>query len=105
MESAIRNMCQLGLLLALVIAGLGQVNGAGECGIVSADIEALTLAPCASAAQDVNVAVSSSCCDAVQTLSKNPACLCAVLLCLILPRVQECEPGCCNNHPKTVQHS
>ncbi|KAD5962137.1 hypothetical protein E3N88_13610 [Mikania micrantha] len=80
MKSSMRNMCQLGLLLALVIARLGQVNGAGECGIVSADIEALTLAPCVSAAQDMNVAVSSSCCDAVQTLIKNPACLCAVLL-------------------------
>ncbi|XP_076925297.1 uncharacterized protein LOC143588071 isoform X2 [Bidens hawaiensis] len=79
MEGSMRNMCLLGLLLALMIAGLGEVNGAHECGRADPNIEAFKLAPCASAAQDENASVSSSCCAAVKKLGQNPSCLCAVM--------------------------
>ncbi|KAJ0771868.1 putative lipid-transfer protein DIR1 [Helianthus annuus] len=78
MEGLMKNMCLLGLLLALVIAG--EVNGARECGRANPDMEAFKLAYCASAAQNKNASVSGSCCDAVQKLGQNPKCLCAVML-------------------------
>ncbi|KAM0013161.1 putative lipid-transfer protein DIR1 [Helianthus debilis subsp. tardiflorus] len=80
MEGSMKNMCLLGLLLALVIAGLGEVNGARECGSADPNMEAFKLAPCASAAQDENASVSGSCCAAVRKLGQNPKCLCAVML-------------------------
>ncbi|KAK9061133.1 hypothetical protein SSX86_018313 [Deinandra increscens subsp. villosa] len=80
MEASMKNMCLLGLLVALVIAGLGEVHGAGECGKANPDMEAYKLAPCASAAQDEHASVSASCCAAVKKLGQNPKCLCAVML-------------------------
>ncbi|PKA56421.1 hypothetical protein AXF42_Ash014924 [Apostasia shenzhenica] len=68
------------LLLLACIAGSRMANGAGECGRVSADMMALQLAPCASASQDANAAVSPSCCSAVHKIGQNPKCLCAVML-------------------------
>lgn len=75
-----KKMCVFGVVLVVVIVGLGEVNGAGECGKASPDMEAFKLAPCASAAQDENTSVSSSCCAAVKKLGQNPKCLCAVML-------------------------
>ncbi|XP_076903670.1 uncharacterized protein LOC143558796 [Bidens hawaiensis] len=79
MGGSMKKMCLLGLLLALMIAGLGEVNGAHECGRANPNMEAFKLAPCASAAQDENASVSSSCCAAVRKLGQNPSCLCAVM--------------------------
>lgn len=68
------------LAVLLVIAAWSEVNGAGECGKANPDMEAFKLAPCASAAQDENASVSSSCCAQVKKLGQNPKCLCAVML-------------------------
>ncbi|KAM7264954.1 hypothetical protein ACFE04_002637 [Oxalis oulophora] len=73
-----RFICILGLVV-LVISIVG-VNGAGECGNVSPDTEAFKLAPCASAAQNENSAVSGTCCDRIKKIGQNPSCLCAVML-------------------------
>jgi hypothetical protein len=68
-------------LAILSIAGLNQVDGAGECGKnTTPDMEAFKMAPCASAAQDENSSVSSQCCARVKKIGQNPACLCAVML-------------------------
>ncbi|KAK1409417.1 hypothetical protein QVD17_35943 [Tagetes erecta] len=80
MEASMKKICLLGFVAALVIAGLGEVNGAGECGKANPDMEAFKLAPCASAAQDEQASVSGSCCAAVKKLGQNPRCLCAVML-------------------------
>ncbi|KAI3745168.1 hypothetical protein L1987_58274 [Smallanthus sonchifolius] len=40
----------------------------------------MKLAPCATAAQDENVAVSDGCCAQVKIIGQNPSCLCAVML-------------------------
>ncbi|XP_076945653.1 uncharacterized protein LOC143616818 [Bidens hawaiensis] len=80
MEGAMKNICMFGFVVVLVIVGLGEVNGAGECGRANPDMEAFKLAPCASAAQDENASVSGSCCAAVKKLGQNPKCLCAVML-------------------------
>ncbi|PWA36565.1 hypothetical protein CTI12_AA598520 [Artemisia annua] len=69
-----------GVLVVLVLLGLSEVHGAGECGKANPDMEAFKLAPCASAAQDENASVSRSCCAQVKKLGKNPKCLCAVML-------------------------
>ncbi|CAA2990019.1 putative lipid-transfer protein DIR1 [Olea europaea var. sylvestris] len=66
------------ILVLLVI--VGTVNGAGPCGKSSPDEEAMSLAPCATAAQDINAAVPSSCCAQVKRIGQNPSCLCAVML-------------------------
>ncbi|KAI3757895.1 hypothetical protein L6452_05439 [Arctium lappa] len=68
------------LVVLVIITGLSEVNGAGECGKANPDMEAFKLAPCASAAQDVNASVSGRCCAQVTKLGKNPKCLCAVML-------------------------
>ncbi|KAL8210715.1 hypothetical protein R6Q57_005152 [Mikania cordata] len=80
MEESMKKICLFGFLLVLVIVGLGEVNGAHECGRKNPDMEAFKLAPCASAAQDENASVTSSCCAAVKKLGQNPKCLCAVML-------------------------
>lgn len=54
--------------------------GAGECPKSTPDAEAMKLLPCASAAQDADAAVPSSCCAQVKKLGQNPKCMCAVLL-------------------------
>ncbi|KAL3531759.1 hypothetical protein ACH5RR_005280 [Cinchona calisaya] len=66
----------------LVIFGIAVIDGAGggPCGKVSPDEAAISLAPCAMAAQDEKAAVSDSCCAQVKKLGQNPSCLCAVLL-------------------------
>ncbi|KAA8534152.1 hypothetical protein F0562_031655 [Nyssa sinensis] len=64
----------LGLLISLGIAGFNRVDGVGECGKSSPDAKAFKLAPCASAAQDEDAAVSKNCC------LQKPSCLCAVML-------------------------
>ncbi|KAJ3668912.1 hypothetical protein LUZ60_010862 [Juncus effusus] len=71
------------LILFLVLIGtihFGNVNGAGECGKIPPDRMALKLAPCGPAARDVRAPVSSQCCTQVQTIGRNPKCLCSVLL-------------------------
>lgn len=80
MEASVKYICLLGFFVVLVIAGFGEVNGAGECGKANPDMEAFKLAPCASAAQDEDASVSSSCCAQVKKLGQNPKCLCAVML-------------------------
>nr|XP_043631980.1 putative lipid-transfer protein DIR1 [Erigeron canadensis] len=80
MAATMKNILLFGFAVILVIAGLGEVNGAGECGKANPDMEAFKLAPCASAATDENASVSSSCCAAVKKLGQNPKCLCAVML-------------------------
>ncbi|CAI0443391.1 unnamed protein product [Linum tenue] len=74
-------MCLVVFAVFLGISGFAAVDGAGECGkSTTPDREAFKLAPCASAAQDQNAAVSSQCCAQVKKLGQNPACLCAVML-------------------------
>ncbi|KAM0023472.1 putative lipid-transfer protein DIR1 [Helianthus debilis subsp. tardiflorus] len=80
MEASMKNICLLGFVVALVIGGLGEVNGDGDCGKADPNMEAFKLAPCASAAQDENASVSGGCCAAVKKLGQNPKCLCAVML-------------------------
>ncbi|KAL2509599.1 Bifunctional inhibitor/lipid-transfer protein/seed storage 2S albumin superfamily protein [Forsythia ovata] len=75
MEGSLKVLC---ILVLLVI--VGTVNGAGPCGKSTPDQEAMSLAPCATAAQDINAAVSSSCCAQVKRIGQNPSCLCAVML-------------------------
>ncbi|XP_020700704.1 non-specific lipid-transfer protein-like [Dendrobium catenatum] len=79
MEAKVKCFVSLALLF-FSCAGFERVNGAGECGSISADIMAFQMAPCASASQDVNAAVSASCCSAIQKIDQNPKCLCAVML-------------------------
>lgn len=80
MEASMKNICFLAFLVVLSINVLNEVDGAGECGKSSPDMEAFKLAPCASAASDENAAVSAGCCKQVRTMGKNPSCLCAVML-------------------------
>ncbi|GKV28365.1 hypothetical protein SLEP1_g37434 [Rubroshorea leprosula] len=80
MEVPMKFICFLVFLLVLGINGFNRVDGAGECGKSSPDVEAFKLASCATAAQDANAQVPDSCCSQVKTLGKNPACLCAVML-------------------------
>uniref|UniRef100_A0A2P2QUL5 Putative lipid-transfer protein DIR1 n=1 Tax=Rhizophora mucronata TaxID=61149 RepID=A0A2P2QUL5_RHIMU len=76
-----RYTCFLMFIVILGIAGFSQVHGAGECGrSTNPDREAFKLAPCASAAQDADAAVSKQCCIQVKRIGQNPACLCAVML-------------------------
>ncbi|XP_047983792.1 non-specific lipid-transfer protein 3-like [Salvia hispanica] len=76
MEASTKALCFLALFLSVAIS----TNGAGECPKSTPDNEAMKLAPCASAAQDANAAVPSSCCAQVKKLGRNPKCLCAVML-------------------------
>ncbi|KAK9289869.1 hypothetical protein L1049_008030 [Liquidambar formosana] len=80
MAAPLKFICLLALLVAISIAGLERVDGAGECGKSSPENEAMKLAPCAMAAQDAKAAVSDSCCLQVKNLGQNPSCLCAVML-------------------------
>ncbi|XP_008785478.2 uncharacterized protein LOC103704106 [Phoenix dactylifera] len=80
MEVAMKYLCILGLLVVASIAGLERANGAGECGKVPVNRMAFRMAPCASASQDAEAQVSSTCCAEVQKLGQNPSCLCAVML-------------------------
>ncbi|XP_062157176.1 uncharacterized protein LOC133864778 [Alnus glutinosa] len=77
MEVPMKYICFLMLLITLGIAG---IDGAGECGTSSPDMEATKLAPCASAIQSQNARVSDRCCTQVKKLTQNPTCLCAVIL-------------------------
>ncbi|XP_042026615.1 putative lipid-transfer protein DIR1 [Salvia splendens] len=77
MGASTKALCLLGLLLLSLSI---STNGAGECPRSTPDNEAMKLAPCASAAQDANAAVPSSCCTQVKKLGQNPKCLCAVML-------------------------
>ncbi|KAB5544316.1 hypothetical protein DKX38_012428 [Salix brachista] len=81
MATPMKYICLAMFLAILGIAGLNQVDGAGECGRnTTPDMEAFKLAPCSSAAQDENSSVSSQCCARVKKIGQNPACLCAVML-------------------------
>ncbi|KAK2968593.1 hypothetical protein RJ640_009421 [Escallonia rubra] len=80
MEAPLKYICILGLFTILGIAGFNGVDGAGECGKSSPDMEAFKLTPCASAAQSVDAAVSKNCCLQVKKLGERPSCLCAVML-------------------------
>ncbi|XP_030473234.1 non-specific lipid-transfer protein 1 [Syzygium oleosum] len=81
MESPIgKFICILALLLIVSMASQGS-HAAGECGkSTTPDAEAMKLAPCASAAQDVKAPVSDSCCAQVKNIGQSPSCLCAVML-------------------------
>lgn len=82
MEAQTKYICILGFLVVLGIAvGVNGVEARYECGKnTSPDMEAFKLAPCASAAQDTDSTPSKSCCTQVETMGKNPPCLCAVML-------------------------
>lgn len=75
-----KRICCLVFLVILGISGFDGVYGAGECGKSSPDAEAWKLAPCVSAAQDVNAQVSDRCCSQVKKIGQNPSCLCAAML-------------------------
>ncbi|XP_068636110.1 non-specific lipid transfer protein GPI-anchored 5 [Aristolochia californica] len=78
---SVKRLCLLGLIVVLVgLAGIGEADGAGECGKSNPDREAFKLAPCASAAQDETASVNSNCCAQVKKIGQNPSCLCAVML-------------------------
>ncbi|KAK4365956.1 hypothetical protein RND71_013836 [Anisodus tanguticus] len=70
-------LCVIGFL---VLLGIAEANGAGECGRNSPDMEAMKLIPCAEAASDENTSVSKRCCLQIQKLGQNPKCLSAVML-------------------------
>ncbi|WOL08398.1 hypothetical protein Cni_G17151 [Canna indica] len=76
MEVTMKHVC----LFALLLLATEVVNGAGECGRVPVARMAFQMAPCASAAQDLQVQVSSACCASIQKMAQNPGCLCAVVL-------------------------
>ncbi|KAJ9160218.1 hypothetical protein P3X46_025639 [Hevea brasiliensis] len=81
MAALLKSLCFLIFLVIIGIARFNRVDGAGECGkSITPDREAFKLAPCASAAQDENAAVSAQCCAQVKKIGQNPACLCAVML-------------------------
>ncbi|KAH6762720.1 Bifunctional inhibitor/lipid-transfer protein/seed storage 2S albumin superfamily protein [Perilla frutescens var. hirtella] len=81
MEASPKVFCLVGaLILFLSVSTLDEANAAGECPRSTPDNEAMKLLPCASAAQDANAAVSSSCCAQVKKLGQNAKCLCAVML-------------------------
>ncbi|KAG0502961.1 hypothetical protein HPP92_003033 [Vanilla planifolia] len=80
METMMKYLPVLALLLLASIAGLEMADATGECGNQSPDRIAFQLAPCASASQNKNAAVSAPCCSAVQRIGQNPSCLCAVML-------------------------
>lgn len=80
MAAPMKFICLLGLLVLVSMAGLEKVDGASACGKSTPDNEAMKLAPCATAAQDVNAAVPDSCCQQVKIIGQTPACLCAVML-------------------------
>ena len=74
-------LCFLAFVVIASVSEFSQVHGAGECGRgTNPDMEALKLAPCASAAQDEDANVSSQCCAQVKKMGRNPKCLCAVML-------------------------
>uniref|UniRef100_A0A0A9F1X1 Bifunctional inhibitor/plant lipid transfer protein/seed storage helical domain-containing protein n=1 Tax=Arundo donax TaxID=35708 RepID=A0A0A9F1X1_ARUDO len=75
-----RTLVVVGLFLMLAGVALEGADGAGECGMASADRVALRLAPCISAADAPQSTPSSSCCSAVHTIGQSPSCLCAVML-------------------------
>lgn len=80
MAASMKFMLFLVFVIVLSITGFDSVTGAGECGKTSPDNVAWRLAPCASAAQDPNSAVSAGCCQQVKKIGQNPGCLCAVML-------------------------
>ncbi|GMY14454.1 putative lipid-transfer protein DIR1 [Fagus crenata] len=80
MEGPMKFICLLGLLVLVSMGGLERVDGAGECGKSNPNDEAMKLAPCMTAAQDVNAQVSDSCCLQVKRIGQNPSCLCAIML-------------------------
>ncbi|GLJ42296.1 hypothetical protein SUGI_0875580 [Cryptomeria japonica] len=68
-------------LYFLVLMGLiVGVYGDGECGNTPVEKAAISMAPCAQAAQDKTAPVSSRCCDSIKKLSTQKECLCAVML-------------------------
>ncbi|XP_004302693.1 PREDICTED: uncharacterized protein LOC101304684 isoform 1 [Fragaria vesca subsp. vesca] len=71
-------ICILGFLA--VVISFHVVDAASACGKSTPDEEAMSLAPCAMAAQDAKAAVSDGCCKQVKRIGANPSCLCAVLL-------------------------
>lgn len=75
-----KHLFVFGFLVLAFIAGSYEVNGAGECGRTSPEMEAFKLAACAEAAQDESAQVSAACCARVQQIGRNPSCLCAVML-------------------------
>ncbi|GKB81836.1 putative lipid-transfer protein DIR1 [Tanacetum coccineum] len=74
------------LVVVVLITGLSEVNGGGECGMANPEIESYKLASCASATQNENAMVSRRCCAQVKRLGKKPQCLCAVMLAHIAKR-------------------
>ncbi|XP_078169331.1 uncharacterized protein LOC144563713 [Carex rostrata] len=68
------------VLVLVAIIVLDKVSGAGECGKDSPDSMALRMTPCAPAAQDAKAKPSPKCCTQAETFSKNPKCMCAMLL-------------------------
>ncbi|GJT18227.1 RNA-directed DNA polymerase, eukaryota, reverse transcriptase zinc-binding domain protein [Tanacetum coccineum] len=70
----------------VLITGLSEVNGGGECGMANPEIESYKLVSCASATQNENATVSRRCCAQVKRLGKKPQCLCAVMLTYIAKR-------------------
>ncbi|XP_062155339.1 uncharacterized protein LOC133863419 [Alnus glutinosa] len=77
MEAPMKYIC---LLMLFVTLGIAVIDGAGECGISSPDMEATKLVPCAAAAQYQKAGVSDRCCSQVKKISQNPRCLCAAML-------------------------
>ncbi|XP_057983855.1 uncharacterized protein LOC131168443 [Malania oleifera] len=81
-RGSLKVMCMLGVMVVVVgiIAGVERAEAAGECGKSDPNKEAVKLAPCAGAAQDENVIVPAKCCELARAISRNPSCLCAVMM-------------------------
>ncbi|WOL06958.1 hypothetical protein Cni_G15693 [Canna indica] len=80
MEVSAKFLCMLALFLVACSSGSERAAGARECGSVPVNRMALKMAPCRSAAKDAKAQVSAGCCTAVKNMSRNPSCLCAVML-------------------------
>ncbi|PWA36566.1 hypothetical protein CTI12_AA598530 [Artemisia annua] len=87
------------LVVLVLITGLSEVDGGGECGMANPEREALKLASCASATQNERAPVDRRCCAHVKRLGKKPQCLCAVMLSHLSKR-PGIRPMCAMSIPK-----
>uniref|UniRef100_A0A6V7QVS5 Bifunctional inhibitor/plant lipid transfer protein/seed storage helical domain-containing protein n=1 Tax=Ananas comosus var. bracteatus TaxID=296719 RepID=A0A6V7QVS5_ANACO len=96
------------LVIASIIVLVWRVEGARECGKISADKMAPRLAPCLAVARDLRAPVSPSCYAVVHRLGRSPRCLCAVMLSNtaksagIKPQVAMTIPKRCNHADSPV---
>ncbi|KAJ8760430.1 hypothetical protein K2173_015097 [Erythroxylum novogranatense] len=88
------------LLMVVLVAWSGVVDGAGECGKTPIQSAAASLSPCLGAAGNGRAPVPPACCAKVGALIRTaPKCLCAVLLSPLAKRAG-IKPGIAITIPK-----